>query len=156
VGALINETRFKAALNEAMRLATLANRYLNDEEPWASVKSDPARAGTVLYVSLRAVDSLKVLFSPFLPFSSQRLHHLLGYEGEFTGRLSFESVAESDDNVHEILTGDYATLEGRWAPSGLPSGQSIPEPKPLFKKLEADAVVAEELERMERTAAPAA
>jgi methionyl-tRNA synthetase len=156
VGALIEEARFKAALNEVMHLATLANRYLNGEEPWASVKSDPARAGTVLYVSLRAIDNLKVLFSAFLPFSSQKLHDLLGYEDAFTGTLFFDSVAEADDNAHEILTGDYEMLAGRWTPSQLPPGQRIPEPEPLFKKLDPDAVVAEELERMERAAAPAA
>jgi methionyl-tRNA synthetase len=156
IGALIEEARFKAALNEVMRLATHANRYLNEEEPWASVKSDPARAGTVLYVSLRAVDNLKILFSPFLPFSSQKLHDLLGYEDEFTGTLFFESVAEADDNSHEILTGDYNALAGRWTPSRLPPGQRIAEPEPLFKKLDPEAVVGEELERMERAAAPAA
>jgi methionyl-tRNA synthetase len=155
IGGLIEQARFKAALTEVMRLATLANRYLNDEKPWATVKSDLERAGTVLYVSLRAVDNLKVLFSPFLPFSSQSLHELLGYEDVFTGTLSFESVSEGEGNSHEILTGVYATLRGRWAASGLPSGQRIPEPKPLFKKLDPDAVVAEELERMERAAAAA-
>ena len=67
VGALIERGRFRAALGEAMRLSSEVNQYVSDQAPWALVKTDRDRAGTVLYVSLLAVDSLKVLFTPFLP-----------------------------------------------------------------------------------------
>jgi methionyl-tRNA synthetase len=154
VGELIERVRFKAALGEVMRLATLANRYLNDEAPWAKVTSDRERAGTVLYVALRAVDSLKILFSPFLPFTSQRVHELLGYHDDLAGRLFFES-ANDGGSTHEVLTGDYSSLAGRWTPSELPPAQAVLEPRPLFKKLDAEAVVADELERMERASAAA-
>jgi methionyl-tRNA synthetase len=154
VGELIERVRFKAALGEVMRLATLANRYLNDEAPWAMVTSDRERAGTVLYVALRAVDSLKVLFSPFLPFTSQTVHELLGYNDDLAGRLFFES-ANDNGSTHEVLTGDYSSLAGRWTPSELPPAQAVQEPRPLFKKLDTEAVVADELERMERASAAA-
>src|SRR6266508_1922787 len=91
VGNLIATARFKAALSEALRLSDLANKYVSDQEPWKLVKGDRDRAATVLYVALRAVDSLKVLFTPFLPFSSQKLHELLGYEGWLAGPLLFEA-----------------------------------------------------------------
>ena len=64
--------------------------------PWALVKTDRDRAGTVLYVALRAVDSLKVIFTPFLPHTSQTLHELLGYEGWLAGPLEFREVDEED------------------------------------------------------------
>ena len=67
VGALIERGRFRAALGEAMRLSSEVNQYVSDQAPWALVKTDRDRAGTVLYVALRAVDSLKVIFTPFLP-----------------------------------------------------------------------------------------
>ena len=69
-----------------MRLASLVNQYTSEQAPWALIESDRERAGTVLYVSLRAIDSLKTMFTPFLPFSSQTLHELLGYEGRSPGR----------------------------------------------------------------------
>jgi methionyl-tRNA synthetase len=47
------------------------------------------------------------------------------------------------------LTGDYASWVGRWEPSELPPGGPVPEPRPLFRKLDPDTVVAEELRRME-------
>jgi methionyl-tRNA synthetase len=69
VGALIEQARFKAALAEAMRTSTLANQYISEQAPWSTIKTDRDRAATVLNVALRCVDSLKVLFAPFLPFS---------------------------------------------------------------------------------------
>ena len=152
VGHLIESARFKAALAEAMRLATLVNRYTNEQEPWTLIESDRERAGTVLYVALRAVDSLKTIFTPFLPFSSQAVHELLGYEGTIAGPLELREVGEGDD-VHEVLMGEYESWVGEWAPSELAPGQPLAKPRPLFKKLDPDAVVAAELERMQQRAA---
>jgi methionyl-tRNA synthetase len=147
VGDHVEAARFKAALTEAMRLAAQVNQYLNDEAPWALVESDRERAATVLFVVLRAVDSLKILFTPFLPFTSQTLHELLGHEGWIAGPIDERAVQEEDDS-HVVLTGDYTSWTGRWEPSALPAGQKLLEPRPLFKKLDPEAVVADELRRM--------
>jgi methionyl-tRNA synthetase len=128
-----------------MATSALANQYLSDQAPWSLVKTDHERAATVLYVALRAVDSLKTLFTPFLPFSSQALHELLGYEGWIAGPLDLRAVEEDDGSTHTILTGDYASWVGSWAPSELPPGQTLCEPRPLFRKLDAEAVLAAEL-----------
>jgi methionyl-tRNA synthetase len=135
-----------------MRLATLVNRYTNEQEPWTLIESDRERAGTVLYVALRAVDSLKTIFTPFLPFSSQAVHELLGHEGVIAGPLELREVGQGDD-VHEVLMGEYESWVGEWAPSELAPGQSLAKPRPLFKKLDPDVVVAAELERMQQRAA---
>jgi methionyl-tRNA synthetase len=111
------------------------------------VKTDRERAATVLFVALRAIDSLKVLFLPFLPHTSQRLHELLGYNGWIAGPLEFREVVEGEGASHEVLTGDYASWIGSWSPSELPPGQKLLEPEPLFKKLD-DSVVDAELARM--------
>ena len=154
VGSLIEATRLKNALQEAMRLAALGNQYVAEQAPWSLLESDRERAATILFVALRAVDGLKVLLTPFLPFSSQRLHELLGYEGDLAGPLELRTVREDGGSEHVVLTGRYDRWVGRWSPSELPPGQALPEPKPLFRKLDPETVVAEELERME-AAAPA-
>ena len=87
-------------------------------------------------MALRAVDSLKVVFTPFLPHTSQQLHELLGYEGWLAGPLEFREVTESEGRSHKVLTGDYSTWVGRWEPSSLPPGQALREPRPLFRKLD--------------------
>jgi len=155
VGTHIEAARFRAALGEAMRLASTVNQYVSDQAPWALAKSDLPRAGTVLYTALRAVDDLKILFTPFLPHTSQTLHELLGHEGLISGPLEFREVTEEDGRSHEVLTGDYGAWVGRWEPGELPPGRPLPEPpRPLFRKLDA-SVVEEELARMRADAAPA-
>ena len=146
VGAHIESGRFRAALGETMRLASTVNQYVSDQAPWALAKTDRVRAGTVLYVALRAVDSLKTLFTPFLPHTSQQVHELLGHDGYLAGPLEFREVAE-DGDVHEVLTGDYGSWVGRWEPSDLRPGTPLQEPKPLFRKLD-PSLVEEELRRM--------
>ncbi len=153
VGAHIEAAAFKAALTEVMRLSARVNGYVSEQAPWALVERDRDRAGTVLHAALTCVDSLKTLFAPFLPFSSQAVHELLGREGWLAGPLQFRDVVEDDGSIHTVLTGEYASWVGRWAPAVLPVGQTLTKPRPLFRKLDAEAVVAEELARMEQAAA---
>ncbi len=153
VGGLIHGSRFRAAIAEVMRLAAQVNQYLSEQAPWAVMESDRVRAQTVLYVALRCVDDLKTMATPFLPHSSQTVHELLGYEGFIAGPLEFRENVEEEGAGHVVLTGDYHTWVGRWAPGNLPVGQRLREPRPLFRKLDPEETVAEELERMERFAA---
>jgi methionyl-tRNA synthetase len=147
VGQLIGEGKFKAALGEAMRLSSIGNQYVDHEAPWTAIKEDRERAGTILHVALRIVDSLKVIFTPFLPFSSQKLHELLGCEGWLAGPLEFREILEEGGEKHTVLTGDYSSWVGRWEPSELPSGQKLREPVPLFRKLD-PGIVDDELQRL--------
>jgi len=147
VGAMIEDVRFKAALTEAMRLAAQVNSYLSEQEPWKVIKDDPERAATIWYVALRCVNSLKILFTPFLPFSSQRLHEYLGFDGYIAGPLEFKEYTEEDGRSHRVLTGNYSCWIGRWEPPRLPIGQTLRQPEPLFKKLD-EKIIEEELERM--------
>jgi len=142
VGGLIEQVRFKAALAEAMRISSLANQYVADQEPWTLVKTDRERAATVLYVALQCVDSLKTLLAPFLPFTSQVVHELLGHDGVLAGVPEIRSLED-----HNILTGDYASWVGTWAPGELEAGRRLREPMPLFRKLPPETA-AEELARL--------
>jgi methionyl-tRNA synthetase len=153
IGALIEAVRFKNAIQEAMKLAGLANQYIAEQAPWALLESDRERAGTVLYVALRVIDSLKVLLTPYLPFSAQRLHEYLGHDGLLAGPLELRTVDEGEGKEHVVLTGTYEEWIGRWEPSALPPGQKLREPRPLFAKLDAEKIVADELARMEAAAA---
>jgi methionyl-tRNA synthetase len=147
VTALLDAVKLKQALGEAMTLAHETNRYLNLKEPWQQIKSDPAGAATSIYVALRVIDTLKVLFAPFLPFTCQKLHNTLGYDGELFGRLHIDELQEVEKR-HIALRYDPLPCEsGCWAPSALAPGQALRPPEALFRKLE-PSVVDEELERM--------
>ncbi|HEV8595355.1 MAG TPA: methionine--tRNA ligase [Thermoplasmata archaeon] len=112
VGQNLEHCHFRDALREAIQLARLGNQYFDAKAPWDLVKKDRAACGTALHVSLRLVRALAVIFAPFLPFSSQRLWHSLGY----------------DDEVHRQPWD--AALDD------VPGGQALRVGKPLFAKIE--------------------
>ena len=99
-----------------------------------------------MFTALQAIDSLKILLSPFLPFSSELLHSYLGYEEPIFGTQEIVTIKE-DSHDHEALTYNSAKSTGRWAPSDLKPGTSLKKPKPLFKKFD-DAVIEEENNRL--------
>jgi methionyl-tRNA synthetase len=146
VAELYETCRFKTALSETMALARDLNVYLDEKAPWFQIKEDKAAAGTSIYVALRAIDSLKTLFAPVLPFSSQQLHEMLGYRGNIFGEQQIEEFREAI-KTHRALTFNPDALTERWEPSQLPVGQTLQKPRPLFKKLD-EAIVEQELARM--------
>lgn len=142
IGDLINACKFKAALAEVMAVARDVNKYVDEKAPWFSIKTDRVRTATTLYVALRAIDSLKVLFAPFLPFTCQRLHAMLGYSGDVFGQQIINEYAEATRS-HLGLTFDRDSITERWQPSVLPVGQKFGTVAPLFKKLD-EKIVDEE------------
>ncbi len=147
IGELLAAAKFRAALAEAMALAREANRYLEEKGPWFQIKEDREAAGTTIYTALRAIDSLKILLAPFLPFSSQRLHGYLGYEGTLFGRSYTTLFEEEGGRTHDALCYDAAGAVGEWKPSELPPGQHLRPSQPLFKKLD-ESVADEERSRI--------
>ena len=115
--------RFRMGITQAMALAQEANRYLDSKSPWLTLKTDRESTATALWVVLSVIDCLKVVLAPFLPFSSQRLHQMLGFEGEL-GTWDWEGTTDR-----------------------MPPGQHLPLPEPLYKKLD-ESVVEEETQRL--------
>ncbi|MGA9533511.1 MAG: methionine--tRNA ligase [Anaerolineales bacterium] len=139
VGDHIAAVHLRAGLQEGLRLARLVNAYL-DQAPWFSViKEDKAAAATTVYTALQAIDHLKILLSPYLPFSAEQLHRTLGYEQPLFGEQVIETVQE-DERSHQALTYDPSQASGRWQPGSLKAGQPLAEPKPLYRKLDPEVV----------------
>jgi methionyl-tRNA synthetase len=147
IGRLIAGCKFRAALSDVMALARETNRYLEDKGPWFQIKEDRQATGTTIYVALKVIDSLKILFAPFVPFSSEQLHQYLGYEGALFGRSYTNTFDEEGGRIHEALCYDASGATGEWKPSQLPPGQPLRQPAPLFKKLD-ESVAEEELSRI--------
>ncbi|MFQ5948466.1 MAG: methionine--tRNA ligase, partial [Acidimicrobiia bacterium] len=83
VGEQVEAVRLKAGLATAMGAAQDTNVYLSQTEPWKTAESDQSRTGTTLWVVLNAIARLNVAFSPYLPFTAQRVHGLLGFQGGY-------------------------------------------------------------------------
>ena len=139
VGDEIEAVHLRAALGEAMRLATEVNKYLDQTAPWQAVKTDKEAAGRAIYTAIQAINALKVMFAPFLPFTSQRLHEILGYT---TSLFGSQYVEAKDDNLggHKVLRYDASQAAGKWETERIPAGASFNQPTPLFKKLDVKIV----------------
>jgi methionyl-tRNA synthetase len=64
-------------LNAVWAVVADANRYFAGEAPWALAKTDPARQGTVLYVTAEVIRQVAVLAQPYMPGAAARLLDLL-------------------------------------------------------------------------------
>jgi methionyl-tRNA synthetase len=138
--------RLRAALGEAMRLASEVNKYLDTTAPWTAIKTDRQAAARAVFTAMKAIDSLKTLLAPFLPFTSDRLHGFLGYEGSLFGTQRVEEEMDALGK-HQVLLYDHSHAAGKWEPSKLQPGAKFLQPQPLFRKLE-HKIVEEEHARM--------
>jgi methionyl-tRNA synthetase len=150
VGDLIDRCKFRAAAAEAMALSSSVNQYLEEMSPWKTAKSDVDATAKTLFTAIQAINGLKILFAPFLPFSAQRLHVLLGQKGQLFGQQQVETYQE-EHRSHQALTYDATTSVGTWERLPVPGGTSLPGPQPLFTKLD-DSIADDELERLTRSA----
>ncbi|HAF60843.1 MAG TPA: methionine--tRNA ligase [Anaerolineaceae bacterium] len=146
VGRELEQVHLRAALAEVMRLASEVNKYLDQTAPWTSIKEDKLAAARAIFVAMKAIDSLKIMFAPFLPFTSQQLHEFLGYSDQLFGTQHVEEV-QDDLGSHTILRYDPSSAAGEWKASDLQPGARFIKPAPLFKKLD-ESIIAEERQRL--------
>ncbi|MEE0947465.1 MAG: methionine--tRNA ligase [Bacteroidales bacterium] len=80
IGRSIEQYRFREALNEMMNLARLGNKYLTENEPWKTIKTDESRTATVLNISLQICANLAILSEAFMPMTAEKLRNMLNME----------------------------------------------------------------------------
>jgi len=83
--AMMEAQNFNLALELIWQHVAKANRYIDEQAPWALRKSDPARMETVLYTLAEAIRNIAILTSPFMPDSMDRVLELLGLNKEERG-----------------------------------------------------------------------
>ena len=116
---------FKAGVARAFALAQEANRYLDAKAPWKSIKEDRDLAGSSLTVAIQAINCLKTILYPFMPFSSQKVHEFLGFDGLIEeGEWDFESLV-----------------------GAIKAGAALRQPAPLYTKLDPE-LIEEEVQKL--------
>jgi methionyl-tRNA synthetase len=88
------------------------NAYLNSEEPWKTFQESPARAGTTLWAAIQAISGIRIALTPYLPETSSALGEMLGIGAGVNS----------------------------WERPEVPGGSQLGEVRPLFTKLEPDAL----------------
>jgi methionyl-tRNA synthetase len=97
-------------LNAVWAVVAETNRYFAGEAPWALAKTDPARQGTILYVTAEALRQIAILAQPFTPASAERLLDLV--------------AAPANER-------DFAFLGGKHR---IAAGRELPAPAPVFPR----------------------
>ena len=110
VDKLLYSCHFRESIKESMALAQEANRYLDNKAPWKRIKEDKNSAAASTFTVIGVISCLKTMLYPFLPFSSEKLHRMLGFE-------------------------DMLKVTG-WAFIMPKAGQKLPAPEHLFTKLD--------------------
>lgn len=129
----IERYRFREAQMELMNVARLGNKYLADEEPWKTIKTDEARTKTVMYVALQIATALAVLSEPFLPFTSEKLKKML-------------NLSSSDATKEYGIENTWKEVETK--ANLIPSGHTIGKGELLFSKIEDEQIHAQ-LDKLE-------
>ncbi|MCM1489266.1 MAG: methionine--tRNA ligase [Muribaculum sp.] len=151
ISANLDEFKFRKALEEAMQVARIGNKYLADAEPWKLWKTDPDRVATILNLSVQLCAQLCVVFEPFTPFMSEKLQqwlHLPKLKWDMAGKfnlvapgtqideptLLFEKIEDSviDAQVDKLVKAREARLLDEWQPEPVKETVDFP----TFEKLD--------------------
>ncbi|MBO7225258.1 MAG: methionine--tRNA ligase [Bacteroidales bacterium] len=100
IGRSIEQYRFREALNELMNLARLGNKYLTENEPWKTIKTDAERTATVLNISLQICANLAILSEPFLPFTAEKLRGILNQDKAFWYEAGNSELLEEGKQIN--------------------------------------------------------
>lgn len=109
-GAEFAACHFRNGLQEGLKLAQAANKYLDERAPWKAVKTDRAHAAETLASALNVINALKTLLHPVIPFSTEQLHGALAQPG--------------------------TVLEGGWRFQPIAAGTQLEPPHPLYTKID--------------------
>ncbi len=125
----MDEFKTSDALGSIMKIASRANKYIDETMPWVLAK-DEAKKGelqTVMYNLAEAIRFIASLISSFMPETSEKIK----------AQLSFDDL--SLENIKEF--------------GSLKAGESIPEAKPLFGRIDAEEMI-KTLEEEAKLSAP--
>ena len=106
-----------------MNLAQSLNKYLENQAPWKSFKENPEECATTLYYSINVINCLKTMFNPFMPFTTEKLNNLLGFD-------------------ETIITQGWV-----WDSAEMSPGTQLQYAEPLFVKLD-ESIVDEEVSKL--------
>ncbi|MDE7473093.1 MAG: methionine--tRNA ligase [Muribaculaceae bacterium] len=123
LGEYLDTFHFREALKEAMNIARLGNRYLQETEPWKLAKTDMERVATVMNTAVQLCANIAIAFEPFLPFMSGKLADI----------LRMEPMTWNQFGSNDLVA----------------AGTEIGAPELLFEKIEDDAIQAQ-LDRLAR------
>ncbi len=77
IGKHIENYHFREALQTIMNFAMKGNKFLQDTEPWKTIKSNPEKTAIDLYHAVQMVAHLAIWLEPFMPDIAKKLQNAL-------------------------------------------------------------------------------
>ena len=125
VETFLENYEFRNALTSMMNLARFGNQYLQIEEPWKTIKTDPEKAANSLFIAAQIAVGLAQICEPFLPFSAEKLQKMFN-----VSQMNWADLKEE-----KIL---------------IKTGHQINEASLLFSKIE-DETIEFQIQKLENT-----
>lgn len=114
-GDLIEKGEFRKALKVVFGLAEKGNKFIDKKAPWREIKKNKAAARNDIGVCLEVIFNLRILVSPFLPFTGQKLDKIFGLKNG-KKKWEFQEIAR---------------------------GLKLNKPKPLYQLIDKELIKAE-------------
>jgi methionyl-tRNA synthetase len=91
---LIMEYKFREASDNVLKIGFAANKYFEDNKPWALFKTDIELCEEVIYDTLVMIDILAEGLKPFIPESAEKIHKVIGRTD-----LGYQWVQKEFENI---------------------------------------------------------
>ncbi|MGI9525663.1 MAG: methionine--tRNA ligase [Weeksellaceae bacterium] len=115
IGEYLEKFEFRNALAEYMNLARLGNQFLQAQEPWKKIKTEPEKVPSIMNATAQIVALLAQISEPFLPNAGEKMLAILGLE---------------KSNWNDLIT----------AENYVDAGHQINKSELLFEKIEDEAI----------------
>jgi len=100
----LEKVQLKEAFNTILALGRKGNKFFQDQEPWARIKTDPAAAKSSLIALIYLVRDLGILLSPYMPETSTKILNLVGSEGvDYRDLGKWETIQSISIEAPQIL-----------------------------------------------------
>jgi methionyl-tRNA synthetase len=103
----IEKFDFRSALQILMDISTYGNQYLQNNEPWKKIKTDPEAIDLVMYDCLEIVTVLAVACRPFLPFASDKIRTMLNLPVITEGSPELIDMLEKLEREEDLFEEDH-------------------------------------------------
>jgi len=155
---LLSRLDFTRALAEIWRVLALANKYLDEEAPWRTVRTDRRRAGAALAHTVEALRVVTILLSPWLPTATRRVWDQLGIPVPLEAQRLEDARAGAVPPGTRVRPGapifpriERSRVEGRDSGEAQAAGEAAARPKaePTKEEPVEETITIEEFRRLD-------
>lgn len=107
--SLLDRVQLREAFKTILALGKNGNKFFQDQEPWATIKTDEAKTRSTLTALIFLVRDIGIMLAPYMPDTSDRILKMVGDPA-----ATFESLGQWENLI----------------------GQTIGKPEILFPKLQ--------------------